>query len=102
MIFDLQYYDSDAQSVPEVSDLKSNNKIIVSDFKSKVNHRRDNDASTDDNIKVRNVDGDIENVFTERPKKIKGFKRDKNRNIICLDCGKQFKHKNSYNYHKKM
>lgn len=33
---------------------------------------------------------------------IKGFKRDKNRTIICLDCGKRFKHKNSYNYHKKL
>lgn len=34
--------------------------------------------------------------------KIKGFKRDKNKRIICLDCGKCFSAKNSYNYHKRM
>lgn len=33
---------------------------------------------------------------------IKGFKRDRNKRIICLDCGKCFSAKNSYNYHKRM
>ncbi|XP_031623087.1 zinc finger protein 420-like [Contarinia nasturtii] len=32
---------------------------------------------------------------------IKGFKRVKNQGIVCLDCDKVFKHKNSYNYHKR-
>lgn len=36
------------------------------------------------------------------PKEIKGFKRDSSKHIICLDCGKRFKAKNSYNYHKRM
>lgn len=40
--------------------------------------------------------------FTDTPKQIKGFQRDKSKNIICLDCGKCFKQKNSYNYHKRM
>lgn len=37
-----------------------------------------------------------------KPKlEIKGFRREKNRGIICLDCGKCFKQKNTYNYHKR-
>lgn len=39
---------------------------------------------------------------TDSPKEIKGFKRDTSNNIICLDCGRMFKQKNSYNYHKRM
>lgn len=34
--------------------------------------------------------------------KIKGFQRDQSKQIVCLDCGKYFKHKNSYNCHKRM
>ncbi|XP_055295744.1 zinc finger protein 431-like [Sitodiplosis mosellana] len=37
-----------------------------------------------------------------KPKvEIKGFKREKSKDIICLDCGKCFKQKNTYNYHKR-
>lgn len=32
---------------------------------------------------------------------IKGFRREKSIGIICLDCGKCFKQKNTYNYHKR-
>ena len=32
---------------------------------------------------------------------IKVFNREKHKGIICLDCGKCFKQKNTYNYHKR-
>lgn len=98
----MQDYDSDSQSEPETKDRKPNNKIDSSNFKSELDYRRNDAEPTEINLKDQNVDGDSSSVFTDRPKNIKGFKRDKSRNIICLDCGKQFKHKNSYNYHKKM
>lgn len=46
---------------------------------------------------------DQQNFHDEcKPKmKIKGFKREKNIGIICLDCGKCFRQKNTYNYHKR-
>lgn len=33
---------------------------------------------------------------------IKGFEKDENKRVTCLDCGKNFMSKNSYNYHKRM
>lgn len=33
---------------------------------------------------------------------IKGFTKDNMKRITCLDCGKLFMAKNSYNYHKRM
>lgn len=50
----------------------------------------DNDSSDDNNLNG-NATG-----------KMKGFERDKSKRIVCLDCGKCFKHKNSYNCHKRM
>lgn len=33
---------------------------------------------------------------------IKGYKEDKQNRIICLDCGKIFKHKSTYSEHRKL
>lgn len=40
--------------------------------------------------------------FVETNQKLKGFKIDTDKRVICLDCDKVFMLKSSYNIHKRM
>ena len=53
---------------------------------------------------IKNAESIKRNSSDEENKQkiqIKVFNREKHKGIICLDCGKCFKQKNTYNYHKR-
>lgn len=64
----------------------------------------DNQETENESLAEKSTaDDNNDNLHENQSGKIKGFQRDKSKNsIVCLDCGKCFKHKNSYNCHKRM
>lgn len=97
-------------------DLQVNNEMIVSDENvdcenvdviAKVDASQDSDSFVENKWQLNRTIADghgsnNDNLHRNPNSKIKGFQRDERKNIVCLDCGKCFKHKNSYNCHKRM
>lgn len=118
LIFFCQEEDADSQNEldNQISCTNNNQMVVLIDSthdpclaeKTKINVDKKlnfkNEQSMDQRLDEETVDTKAErNNLTESPKvEVKGFKRDKNNKIVCLDCGKQFSAKNSYNYHKRL
>lgn len=84
-----------------MKDLQPNDEIGISN----VNVGSIESTNIDDTEHLELIQDDLkidDNDSIASPKEIKGFKRDSNKHIVCLDCGKKFTAKNSYNYHKRM
>lgn len=83
------------------------NEIINIDEIPKVDERPHCDSFVENKSSVERAtayghDSNNDELHGISSSKIKGFQRDESKNIVCLDCGKCFKHKNSYNCHMRM
>lgn len=98
----IPFKEDEADSRSELDNYQqSNNEIVI--LNDQLDCNKDDNQGNDETDQNEPLDkSNNANDSTDSPKEIKGFKRDKSNNIICLDCGKRFKQKNSYNYHKRM